>query len=242
MSDLRKHRGNTRQRMDPSALQKILEAHSLEEISVEQIFQFFRQDEDLAHFRPDALCQIDPRDGAMILFNSARAHRPHDQQAPLLMPSDDKRCPICEGQTTGVIDVAELSEGFTFINKNLFPIIHAVDGMGTKRLDEEVLGTTAHQGLVAHGLHFLQWTSSYHDRGWHNMRREDRLIVMRRLAALEAKLLFETGDLMPQTEVNVEGDTRGFVSIIKNYGALVGGSLSHDHQQIAYPRSPADRL
>jgi len=234
MSDLKKHKQNGRQRMERSALQQILEASSLEEISVEQIFQFFREDEDLAHFRPDALCQIDPRDGAMILYNSARAHRPHDQQAPLVMPKEEQGCPICEGQTTGVIDVAELSEGFTFINKNLFPIIHAVDGLGTEHQGEELYRTRAHQGLLAHGLHFLQWTSSYHDRGWHNMGAEDRLVVMKRMAALEAKLLFETGDLMPQTEMGPGEETRGFVSIIKNYGARVGGSLSHDHQQIAF--------
>lgn len=237
MSDLNlkdpKERG--RRRIERSALQNILDAQALEDVSVEQIFRFFREEEGLAQFRPDALCQIDPRDGAMILYNSARARRPHDQQAPLVMPKEEKGCPICEGQTTGVIDVAELSEGFTFINKNLFPIIYAVDGLGTEHLGEEIYRReTAHQGFVAHGLHFLQWTSSYHDRGWHNMGAADRLVVMKRLAALEAKLLFEAGDLMPQTEVNVDGGTRGFVSIIKNYGARVGGSLSHDHQQIAF--------
>ncbi|MDX1687699.1 MAG: hypothetical protein R3248_06920 [Candidatus Promineifilaceae bacterium] len=227
-----REQANGRQRMERSALQRILEARALEEVSVEQIFRFFREDEDLAHFRPDALCQIDPRDGAMILYNSARAHRPHDQHAPLVVPGEERDCPICEGQTTGVIDVTDLSEGFTFINKNLFPIIHALDGVGPEHAGEEL--TETHQGLVAHGLHFLQWTSSYHDRGWHNMGGEDRLVVMKRLAALEAKLLFEAGELMPQTDVNVEGEARGYVSIIKNYGARVGGSLSHDHQQIAF--------
>ena len=234
MSDLKERKERVRQRMERSTLQEILEARTLEEVSVEQIFQFFREDEDLAHFRPDALCQIDPRDGAMILYNSARAHRPHDQHASLVMPSDEKDCPICEGQTTGVIDVAELSEGFTFVNKNLFPIIHALDGVGPEHVGKELYQTKAHQGLVAYGLHFLQWTSSYHDQGWHNMPAEDRLIVMKRMAALEAKLLYEAEELMPPTELNVEGGTSGYVSIIKNYGARVGGSLSHDHQQIAF--------
>lgn len=233
MSNPSNNNGPPRQ-MDRSALQPILESSSLEDVSVEQIFQFFRDDEDLAHFRPDAVCQIDPRDGAMILYNSARAHRPHDQRAPLVVPKEEKRCPICEGQTTGVIDVGELSEGFTFINKNLFPIIHALDGVGPEHMGGDLYQGELHQGLVAYGLHFLQWTSSYHERGWHNMPPADRLLVMKRLAALEAKLLFESGDLMPQSEVNVEGGTRGFVSIIKNYGARVGGSLSHDHQQIAF--------
>ena len=234
MSDLKNRNEGRPQQMERSALQSILEVTSLDEVSVEQIFRFFQDDEDLAHFRPDAVCQIDPRDGAMILYNSARAHRPHDQEAPLLIPKDEKGCPICEGQTTGVIDVAELSEGFTFINKNLFPIIFAMDGLGPDHLGEELYQGETHQGLVAYGLHFLQWTSSYHDHGWHNMGSQDRLVVMKRLAALESKLLFEAGDLMPQSEIDLEGGARGFVSIIKNYGARVGGSLSHDHQQIAF--------
>lgn len=46
----------------------------------------------------------------------------------------------------------------------------------------------------------------------------DRLIVLQRLAALEKKMMT---------------DSDIFVSIIKNFGHLVGGSLVHGHQQIA---------
>ena len=42
---------------------------------------------------------------------------------------------------------------------------------------------------MPYGLHFLQWMSSLHDKDWHNMPLEDRVVVMRRLAALEKKLL-----------------------------------------------------
>ena len=31
---------------------------------------------------------------------------------------------VCQGETTGIIDVAELSEGVTFINKNLYPALY----------------------------------------------------------------------------------------------------------------------
>jgi galactose-1-phosphate uridylyltransferase len=57
----------------------------------------------------------------------------------------------------------------------------------------------------------------------------DRLIVVKRLAALEKKLLAEPEEAMPAAE----NWGHGFVLIIKNHGRLVGGSLSHGHQQIA---------
>ena len=87
----------------------------------------------------------------------------------------------------------------------------------------------------AHGLHFLQWTSSHHKVDWHNLPDDDQIIVMQRLAALE-KCLLTTGDERMPDHVPYGGQPthRGFVSIIKNGGHLVGGSLEHGHQQIAY--------
>lgn len=64
---------------------------------------------------------------------------------------------------------------------------------------------------------------------------EDRIVVMERLAILEQKLLFESDGLMPIAESrNHDKAAHGFVSIIKNFGSLVGGSLAHGHQQIAF--------
>lgn len=121
-------------------------------------------------------------------------------------PVFEGECPICQGRTTGVVDVAELSEGFTFINKNLFPIVYPASD---RQADANAACGTG-------GMHFLQWTSSLHDRDWHNMPLADGAVVMNRLAALEKKSL-ETGEQ---------------VLIMKNYGRLVGGSLVHGHQQI----------
>ena len=56
---------------------------------------------------------------------------------------------------------------------------------------------------------------------------EDRVIVLQRLAALENKLLEQSGQ---------------YVSIIKNYGRLVGGSLSHGHQQIGVSNILPNRI
>jgi galactose-1-phosphate uridylyltransferase len=82
---------------------------------------------------------------------------------------------------------------------------------------------------------FLQWTSSQHDQDWHTLSLEDGLIVLQRLAALEQKLLYESEGLMPPSEMPPpRKPTHGFVSIIKNYGQLAGGSLAHGHQQIGY--------
>ncbi|NIV12168.1 MAG: hypothetical protein GWN62_13100, partial [Aliifodinibius sp.] len=216
-------------------LDKILQADSIENLSVQQIFSLFREEKQLTDYLPDGIYHVDPRDGALITYNSKRARRPHDYVVPREEEPVSQTCPICLGTTTGAIDVAELSEGFTFINKNLFPILGALD-----RIDPKYLERMAHEehfpmGKVSYGLHFLQWTSSLHDRDWHNIPLADRVIVLQRLAALEKKLLFESDDMMPISEPwNPEKTTYGYVSIIKNCGSLVGGSLNHGHQQIAF--------
>jgi galactose-1-phosphate uridylyltransferase len=66
----------------------------------------------------------------------------------------------------------------------------------------------------------------------------DRIVVMERLAALERTLL-AGADELPTSAADgdgtvAEGMPRAFVVIIKNYGHLVGGSLIHGHQQIAF--------
>jgi galactose-1-phosphate uridylyltransferase len=84
-------------------------------------------------------------------------------------------------------------------------------------------------------MHFLQWTSSYFDRDWHNMPQSDRLVVFQRLASLEANLLLDGSDGYPVSGATSDGrPTRGYVLIIKNHGRMVGGSLAHGHQQILY--------
>jgi len=179
----------------------------------------FLADTEIARFAPDGFCQRDPRNGDWIVYNSARARRPHDNRPAGQQPGHAQggsECLICQGRTTHVVDVAPLSEGFTFINKNLFPIFFP-DAAGGESPTGGQPALDLGKGTPVHGYHFLQWTSSYHDKDWHNMPLHDRVIVLERLAALEKKM---------------KQDPDVFVSIIKNHGHLVGGSLTHGHQQI----------
>ncbi|HDQ14948.1 MAG TPA: hypothetical protein ENN41_09070 [Sediminispirochaeta sp.] len=234
-----------RRRLSREELEKKLENRDIENISVDDLVQLFRSDDDLINHAPDALCQIDPRDGALVIYNSKRAKRPHDNLAEVSSSSEEKKqgpCPVCTGQTTGAVDVAELSEGFTFINKNLFPILFPPEQVEEKWLSEALYPDPSHRGRISYGMHFLQWSSSYHDRDWQNMPLEDRIVLLERLAALERTLLYNSESYMPpSSQWRSQKETSGFVSIIKNYGAAVGGSLVHGHQQISWsnimPRS-----
>jgi galactose-1-phosphate uridylyltransferase len=164
---------------------------------------------------------MDPRNGDRIVYNSRRAKRPHDNRPAEKAPEKDgtvatKSCVICNGMTTGLIDATPLSKGYTFINKNLFPILYP-------ELPAEKAGFKSGPNTEnSSGVHLLQWTSSEHESDWQNMPVDDLCIVLSRLAALEKALL------QPESP-----DKTRYVAIIKNYGRLVGGSLEHGHQQIA---------
>lgn len=226
-----------------AALQSIVQAGHIENLSVEDIFTLFRREKGLEDFLPDAAFETDPRDGSLIVYNTARSRRPHDHVLTEPPVDDGKPCPICQGKTTGVIDVAPLSQGRTFINKNLFPILRAIEQVDPEYLEQSNGGRPSYLRGVSYGLHFLQWTSSFHDRDWHNMPLADRIVVMERLAALEGKLLLESAGLMPRSDPgSLTTPTYGYVSIIKNYGSLVGGSLQHGHQQIAFSNVMPRRL
>jgi len=241
----------TRQ-LDPAKLEGILQCENLDELSLEQISELIQKEGGISEYIPEGVCRIDPRNGDRVLYNSARSRRPHDNRA--LAPKD---CIICQGKTTGVIDVADLSEGFTFINKNLYPMLYPPimdpDSYPAQPVSPtELVTEELHvDGVPAGGLHLLQWTSSYHDRDWHNLPRQDRLVVMERLAKLEEKLLLGSESVTPGTGRKSNASSSheqatGFVSIIKNYGPRVGGSLDHGHQQIALsnviPRRFQDNL
>jgi len=215
------------QQIDRQSLARILQAQDVETVSLSELVQMFREEEGISAFLPDGVCVIDPRNGDSVLFHSARARRPHDNRPPSSRNQQASRaCAICQGETTGVIDVAELSEGFTFINKNLYPVLYPFEIDRPDRLVEDAnQDPTVCQ--TAYGMHFLQWTSSWHDRDWHNMPLADRRVVLERLAALERKLLTQS----ESGESSTDGER--FVLIFKNYGYLVGGSLAHGHQQIA---------
>lgn len=217
------------------ALKKILQAEDIEQLSLAQLTKLFQEEKGIVNFIPDGVCQIDPRNGERIIYNSARARRPHDNRPATSPALVEKQCAVCQGKTTGVVDVADLSEGFTFINKNLFPILYPQETRSpvtSATPGEDNLGP---EGMPAYGFHFLQWTSSLHDKDWHNMPQADRVVVMNRLATLEKKLLTEAEGEMPANQVWGDQPGRyGFVYIFKNYGHLVGGSLVHGHQQIGF--------
>jgi galactose-1-phosphate uridylyltransferase len=224
-------------------LAQLLDWEAIETLSFDQLVALFEREEGMANFIPDGTFQVDPRNNDRILFNSSRTRRPHDNR-----PGDknfshediERECVICSGKTTGIIDVTELSDGFTFINKNLFPIVYPSLYPDDYPSDDGGVESIS-AGRPAHGFHLLQWTSSYHDRDLQNIPVEDGMIVMRRLATLEAMLLNGYIDFHSQASTTIKAHT-GYVSIFKNYGHLVGGSLIHGHQQIVFSNVMPARL
>lgn len=223
--------------LSPQALKKLLQSTDVASLSDTQLQQLFTSEDGIKEYIPDGICQIDPRTGDRIVFNSSRARRPHDNQPVDWQPaggSSERNCVICEGNTTGVVDVAELSQGFTFINKNLFPILYPEPASKQGTSPEAGGRFPSSQCMPAYGYHFLQWTSSLHEVDWHNMPHSDRVVVMKRLAALEKKLISDSRNSTKSEKQALDNNvSTGYVSIIKNFGRLVGGSLAHGHQQIA---------
>lgn len=223
-------------------LLRLVQSEHIDDLSANELVEMFRHEPGIDAFLPDGKFVTDPRNGDRILFNAARARRPHDYRPPATHDEEERDCIICRGQTTGILDVAELSQGRTFINKNLFPVLFPAAGRHLAGREESPApGGNDEYGAIR-GLHFLQWTSSIHDNDFHNMPAADRLVVMQRLAALEKKLVKESGKLL-QVDAG-ESSSNGSVLITKNFGRLVGGSLAHGHQQIALssvvPRRFAD--
>ena len=213
---------NETQLKKPRALE-LIQSPSIDRLSLDELFAFFQEDSPLEAVQNPPTFQVDPRNGEPVVFNPKRAKRPEGYQTDTA-PDSLRPCPICTGQTTRILDLADLSEGFTFINKNLFPMVAPT--LSDPTASDWYFPDTS----IPHpatGLHFLQWTSSIHDRDWHNMPFEDALIAMQRLAALEKTLLSGEGSSHPT-------HPEGFVSIIKNVGDKIGGSLPHGHQQIIY--------
>ncbi|MDP6959752.1 MAG: hypothetical protein QF645_13180, partial [Planctomycetota bacterium] len=151
-----------------SILHQLLEIEHLESASPGELTQIVARDGSIAPFRPEANCQVDPRNGERILYSRARARRPHDPSRKTLyaaagpLPSHDPECPICQGKTTGLLDITPLSKGVTFINKNLFPVVfpsRRATPPPEVRPDPKRVRT---RGYPASGAHYLQWVSSRH--------------------------------------------------------------------------------
>ncbi len=200
------------QKLSRRQLSGLLQAENLEALSSQDLIDLFRSEAALEGHLPSGEVGRDPRTAERVLYAPSRARRPQRTDGDgAIVEGDEEDCPICSGGTTGVVDVAQLSEGFTFINKNLYPILYPFEDQRPAR-----------------GMHFLQWTSSHHDRDWHNLPLEDCAIVMSRLAALEGKLVAQGSEALGH-----DGGQPLPVTIIKNAGGVVGASLHHGHQQIA---------
>lgn len=229
--------------LDRRSIQALIEAEDIDDLPFAELERLFRDEEGIGDFLPDGNYETDPRSGERVIFNSARARRPHDNRPVMLNEEPhDRSCLICQGRTTGIVDLAPLSEGFTFINKNLFPAFYPF-----QRQSDEVEQDTQKRGKSpgsgrssgrksgqSFGMHFLQWTSSFHERDWHNLPLADAVVVMERLAVLERKLLSGSNS-WPKGSGEREiapSSQKAYVLITKNYGRLVGGSLVHGHQQI----------
>ncbi len=215
-------------------LETILRNRDVGELDRESLESLLTREPGLDEYKPEPYYRVDPRTGDRIIYNAARARRPHENEAARGGEPEEEdlnAAPsiISQGKTTGVIDVAELSEGFTFINMNLFPILYPLADGGQETVAEDPRSDGSVTGGKVHGGHFLQWTSSYQDRDWYNMPLDDCAVVMSRLARLEAVLLGKSRSDNPGAD-----HSGGYVSIIKNCGRLVGGSIAHGHQQIGY--------
>ncbi|MCK5634686.1 MAG: hypothetical protein KAI06_06350 [Anaerolineales bacterium] len=206
------------QQIDRKTIESLIQARDVSDLLLHDLVELFREEDMIKHI-PENMFKIDPRNGVRILYHASRSARPHDTKASTTrLKVEEDMCVICEGKTTGVVDVAELSEGFTFINKNLYPILYPFKNLQPG------------DNQSAFGLHFLQWTSSIHDKDWHNMAPQDCLVVIRRLAILEGKLISGSSQLFRDRASPPEGHA----IIVKNYGNRVGASLSHGHQQITF--------
>lgn len=223
------------QQLTKERLDELTQCADISTAAYQDLIAWVQQEPGIEKFAPDDFWRMDPRNRRMVIYNAARSKRPHDNRSdePPVQIESTKPCPICQGNTTKAIDVASLTDGFTFINKNLFPCFYRKgDTAETLAVPTDMLGEHASS---PQGNHYLQWTSTVHANDWFNMGVDDLCVVMERIGAFERQLLFSSSGHMPSSSIWHGGsETFGFVSMMKNYGATVGGSLVHGHQQITH--------
>jgi len=213
---------------------ELTEYEDISKVSYQQLVRSIIEDKaDIAKFKPDNICSIDPRTLERVVYSEKRRRRPHEIKSSLsIKDTSATSCPICEGRTTRVIDRTSLSSGYTFINKNLFPILYPENSSSIYPLVKN--DKLAALKKKAWGLHLVQWSSTEHTKDLHNLPPFDVAIILTRLGVLEEKLLHASDSKMPETFLHKGKPHFGYAGIIKNYGANVGGSLGHGHQQIVH--------
>jgi galactose-1-phosphate uridylyltransferase len=204
---------------------------ALDNAQFSEMLDWLASDPAITGHTPDQTCQLDPRDGSLVVYSTARSGRSSDTIPP---PEEHggQSCPICQGKVTRILDLAPLSRGFTFISQNLFPILNPAPRLADELLARAIYPDPDHCGRVAYGMHLLQWTSSCHASDWHNMPVKDLKVVLNRLARLEKRLTRGATGYMPSMDTS--NNFFGSFSIIKNWGSPAGASLSHGHQQVAF--------
>jgi len=222
------------QALNYETIQPFIDEHNIENLSYPEMIELFLKESDLAENKPEQKAGWNPLTQEPVFYNASRQHRPVDYNnngVGNIEKDNESKCVICEGKTTRILDLANLSQGFTFINKNLYPAVWP----SRKKVQNTSSRISGENTRLASGLHLLQWTTSIHDHEWHTIPPEDTCIVMSRLASLEKQLLTTSSGWMPSTISygDPEGYS-GYVSIIKNGGAQVGGSIAHSHQQIIF--------
>lgn len=223
--------GQENQRLSMEVAKPLIAARDISTLSADQLVDIMRHSVKARPERPERDGAYDPRSGDVTLFNPGRATRPNGYSHDVA----DGFCPICAGETTRILDLAELSSGFTFINANMYPAVFPYE--------EEVREEHTAKGTIdGWGMHFLQWTSSIHHETWHTMPVEDLVIVFNRLCVLEKTLLDMQFCEDPMADQHRDSPiSKGSISIIKNAGLTSGGSIVHDHQQIIYSRTMPGR-
>jgi len=210
-------------------------SEDLNQLDFNELRANIENDEGLKAFSPDGVGQIDPRNGNLVIYNASRAKRAYFIGNTINSTPKKISCPICEGDSSEIFDIATQSKGFCFINKNIYPIFHTID-----RLPDELPAYYLHQdlqpkGRASYGFHLLQWTSSIHDKDWYSLSHCDALIALNQLSKLEEKLLCQPTDFMSRSRIEKANKRiSGYVSIIKNHGVGAGASVEHGHQQITY--------
>jgi len=218
-------------------LRKLTVREDLTTMSYAELVDDFRSMPNLEEFKPTNICKVDPRNGDRVIYSPMRARRPTElkPRRHVTVRLERIHCPVCEGETTGIIDVAPLSDGYTFINKNMFPVV-SYDFPGDRQpvTYEPAVEKRKLLGTYSQGGHWLQWFSNRHHVDLHNMPVEDIEVVLSRLAAFEGFLLSAKESNMPAWTDPSGKRNYGFVGIIRNYGSLGGASLAHGHMQITH--------
>ena len=202
---------------------EIIDFTDLSEKSFENLLSSVLAEKDMKRFTPDGVCRIDPRTGIRVIYSEKRAKRPHDNkpaEADEPASAPVKPCPVCEGKTTRILDIADLSEGYTFINKNLFPILYP--DMAVEKDFDFLYPEPSGKDTAAYGMHFLQWPSNFHERDFNNMPVEDSAVILERMSVLEEKMLHSSRDEFPDTSAFEDEAHIGYSGIIKHFGALFG--------------------